>query len=361
MPVVAVDEALLRQVAADAGVRWTRAAADIETYLAAQVADVSHREVVGPLLAASGGSGVVLVGGRAVASWGDPAVPEMAFSVTKSVVSVVAGLAFDDGLLVPDQPVHEVVDAAELRGPHDRRITWRHLLQQSSQWEGELWGKPTHVDAQSSREGTETHGTPPGEGWAYNDVRMNLLTYALTLLLRRSLADVLRERVMVPLGCSDRWSWHGYRTSTTVLDGREVEVVSGGAHWGGGLFVPAHDLALLGQLFLDDGTAGGTRLLSAEWIRQSWSPCPVKPEYGYLWWLNDERVPWPGAPTTGRSARGNGGRHLLWVDPARDLVLASHWTEDPLELIRSVSAAVTVGEGRRPAPPTPRSRQHLTP
>ena len=108
-------------------------------------------------------------------------------------------------------------------------------------------------------------------------------------------------------------------------------------------------------------TSGGTRLLSAEWIRQSWSPCPVKPEYGYLWWLNDQQVPWPGAPTTGRSARGNGGRHLLWVDPARDLVLASHWTEDPLELIRSVSAAVTVGEGRRPAPPTPRSRQHLTP
>ena len=99
------------------------------------------------------------VGGREAASWGDPQVPEMAFSVTKSVVSVVAGVAFDDGLLVPDQLVHEVVDVAEFRGPHNDRITWRHLLQQSSQWEGELWGKPTSVDAQSCREGTETHGT----------------------------------------------------------------------------------------------------------------------------------------------------------------------------------------------------------
>ena len=345
MATVSVDKAALAQVIDHAGGRWTRPAADIETYLATQVADDSHREVVGPLLAASGGSGVVLVGGQDVASWGDPDVPEMAFSVTKTVVSVVAGLAFDDGLLVPDQPVHEVVDAAEFRGPHNRRITWRHLLQQSSQWEGELWGKPTHVDAQSFREGTETHGTPPGEGWAYNDVRMNLLTYALTLLLRRSLPDVLRERVMVPLGCSNRWSWHGYRTSTVILGGRPVEVVSGGAHWGGGLFVPARDLAAIGQLFLDDGVSGRTRLLSAEWIQQSWSPCPVKPEYGYLWWRNDDGIPWPGAPTTGRSARGNGGRHLLWIDPERDLVLASHWTEEPLDLISSVSAAVTVLQG----------------
>jgi CubicO group peptidase (beta-lactamase class C family) len=318
----------------------TTAAVDIERYLAAQVADDSHREVVGPLLAASGGSGVVRVGSCEAASWGDPDVAEMAFSVTKSVVSVVAGLAFDDGLLVPDQPVHEVVDAVEFKGAHNERITWRHLLQQSSQWEGELWGKPTSADAQSFREGTETHGTPPGQGWAYNDVRMNLLAYALTLLFRRSLADVLRGRVMEPLGASDQWSWHGYRTSNVEIDRRQVEVVSGGAHWGGGLFISARDLALLGQLFLDRGMHGGVRLLSAEWIDQSWSPCPVKPEYGYLWWLNDEQIPWPGAPSSGRSARGNGGRHLLWVDPARELVLTSHWTEDPLHLIRQVSEAV---------------------
>ena len=107
--------------------------ADIETYLVAQVSDTSHRDVVGPLLAASGASGVVRVAGREVAALGDPDVPEMAFSVTKSVVSVVAGLAFDDGLLVPDQPVHEVVDVPEFQGPHNEQITWRHLLQQSNQ------------------------------------------------------------------------------------------------------------------------------------------------------------------------------------------------------------------------------------
>jgi CubicO group peptidase (beta-lactamase class C family) len=337
-----VDRVALDRVVAECPGRSTIGAADIETYLTAQVSDTSHREIVGPLRPSAGASGVVWVHGEEVAKWGDADTPEMAFSVTKSVVSVVAGLAFDDGLLVPDQPVREVVRIAEFEGPQRDRITWRHLLQQTSQWEGELWGKPTGVDAQSFREGTEVHGTPPGEGWAYNDVRMNLLTYALTLLFRRPLPEVLRERVMEPMGAPDEWSWHGYRTSVIQLDGRSIEVVSGGAHWGGGLVISARNLALIGQLFLDRGIHAGRRLLSAEWVDQSWAPCPVKPDYGYLWWLNDNEIPWPGAPSTGRSARGNSGRHLLWVDPARELVLASHWTEDVLTLIRDVSSTVSV-------------------
>lgn len=173
-----VDLGVLSDVVKRAGGRWTHDAVDIEKYLSAQVSDATHREVLGPLLGARGASGAVRVGGREVAIWGDPDVAEMAFSVTKSVVSVLAGLAYDEGLLIPGQPVREVLDVPEFRGEHNEQITWRHLLQQTSQWEGQLWGKPTTVDAQSFREGTEIHGTPPGQGWAYNDVRMNLLTYA---------------------------------------------------------------------------------------------------------------------------------------------------------------------------------------
>jgi len=120
-----------------------------------------------------------------------------------------------------------------------------------------------------------------------------------------------------------------------------VPVVSGGAHWGGGLFISAADLALIGQLNLDHGQAAGRQLLSPEWIDKSWTPCPVKAEYGYLWWLNDERIPWPTAPASGRSARGNGGRHLLWIDSARDLILSFHWTEDVADLLADVSATIT--------------------
>jgi CubicO group peptidase (beta-lactamase class C family) len=166
-------------------------------------------------------------------------------------------------------------------------------------------------------------------------VRVNLLCLALTALFGRSLPAVLAE-VMTPLGASDTWSWHGYRDSFIDIAGERVPVVSGGAHWGGGLWMSAADLALVGQLYL----RGGEPLLDSGWVAESWRPCDLKPEYGYLWWLNDRRRIVPEAPATGRVARGNGGRHLLWVDPARDLVVVSHWGEDVGQLLAEVSAAV---------------------
>lgn len=310
------------------------------SYLDLQVGDADHREVLGPLLDGSGASGSVWHSGREVAAWGNLDVPEMAYSVTKSFVALVAGVAFDRGLLHPHQPVHDVLDLDEFAHGPARDITWEHLLQQTSQWQGTLWGKPADVDAQSFREGDEVHGVPPGTGWAYNDVRINLLTLALTALLETPLDEVLREAVLAPLGTSASWSWHGYSNSETTSNGRTLRVVSGGAHWGGGLFISARDLARVGQLQLDRGAHRGRQLVSGTWMDAMWRPCDVKPEYGYLWWLNDTGAPWPMAPRTGRSARGNGGRHLLWVDPARDLVLCTRWTERPAEVLEAVSAVV---------------------
>lgn len=317
--------------------RGTRGIDDMSGYLATQVADEAHREVVGPLRDGAGPSGVVRQGGRVIARWGDVDRAEMLFSATKTFVSLVAGLAFDRGLL-PDvaEPVVRRVDLPQLAAPRDRAITWRHLLQQTSQWEGELWGKPTSADAQSTREGDEQAGGDPGSGWSYNDVRVNLLCLALTVLCGRSLPDALGEWFLDPLGGSASWSWHGYRTSFTDIGGRGVPVVSGGAHWGGGLWLSAADLALTGDAYLHHGQG----LISSVWIEQSWQPCDVRPQYGFLWWRNDTGAVLPSAPRTGRCARGNGGRHLLWVDPARDLVIASHWGEDVADLVRDVSAAV---------------------
>ncbi|MFG2552676.1 serine hydrolase domain-containing protein [Streptomyces sp. NPDC048581] len=336
-----VDEAaLVRAVRAQAG-RPVAGVDDMASYLADQVSDASHREVIGPLLDGQGAAGVVVRRGAVLASWGDPTRAEMAYSATKSVLSLVAGVAFDDGRLRLDEPVSVSVDLPEFRTSHARRaIAWRHLLGQTSQWEGELWSKPTWVDAQSTREGTESAGGPPGAGWAYNDVRVNLTALALTVLFGRPLPDVLRERVMTPIGALDGWSWHGYANSVVEIDGAAVPVVSGGAHWGGGLWISALDLARLGRLCLRGGRWGGRQVVSRRWIEELWTPCRVKPEYGLSWWLNDDGTVWPHAPRTGRCARGNGGNHLLWVDPARDLVIASRWGAQVERLLVGVSGAV---------------------
>ncbi|MEU8892698.1 serine hydrolase [Streptomyces sp. NPDC048442] len=340
-----VDPQALARAAREQFARPVPGIEDMAGYLAAQVADDTHRGVLGPLLGGKDPSGVVVRRGTVVASWGDPAREEMAYSATKSVLSLVAGTAYDDGLLHLDEPVSAVVDLPQFEGAHGRAITWRHLLDQTSQWEGELWSKPTSVDAQSTREGTESAGGPPGEGWAYNDVRVNLAALALTALVRRPLPELLQDRIMTPVGASAAWSWHGYRNSFVDLDGSRAPVVSGGAHWGGGLWISALDLARLGQLCLRGGRWGDRQVVSARWIEELWTPCAVKPQYGLSWWLNDDRTVWPTAPATGRCARGNGGAHLLWVDPARDLVVSSRWGTDPETLLAEVSKAVEPNEG----------------
>jgi hypothetical protein len=104
-------------------------------FLAEQVGDASPREVVGPLVAGGGASGVAVHGGVTVATWGAVDRPEMCFG-----------------------------------GPGDRGTTWQHLLQQTSGWEGELCGKPSWADAQSLRDGGVATRTEPGAAWAYNDV-----------------------------------------------------------------------------------------------------------------------------------------------------------------------------------------------
>lgn len=337
---VSVDLGAIHDAVTCAARRGTRGIEDIAEFHAAQVADRSHLEVLGPLLPGDGPSGLVGFRGKILAAWGDVTRPEMCFSVTKTLLSLVAGVSYDRGLMRDvDSPVAATV---ELPLRVDPELTWKHLLQQTSGWAGELWGKPTSVDAQSLRGGGSADRAEPGAAWAYNDVRVNLLALALTVLWRRPLDDVARAELFAPLGASDTWSWHGYRDSVVTVDGTDLPVVSGGAHWGGGLWASAADLLLLGELLLGRGSWCGKRLLSAEWIDASWQPCAANPDYGFLWWRNDRRRVFPEAPASGRCARGCGSRHLLWVDPDRDLVIVSHWSESVESLVRDVSNAIVV-------------------
>ncbi|WP_410651617.1 serine hydrolase [Amycolatopsis sp. cmx-4-54] len=110
-----------------------------------------------------------------------------------SVVSIVAGIVFDRGL-VPGSAsaAADTLDLPEVAGTS---ISWHHLPQQTSGWNGYLWGKPSWLDG-PRRDGT------PGSAWEYNDVRVNLLCLALTHLFGRALPSVLDEHVFGPLGAS---------------------------------------------------------------------------------------------------------------------------------------------------------------
>ena len=94
------------------------------------------------------------------------------------------------------------------------------------------------------------------------------------------LPDLLRSRIMDPIGASDSWEWHGYSTSYVDLDGTQVQSVSGGGHWGGGLFISTRDHARFGLLHQFGGEWGGEQLLPEGWLEIATEPSPTNNQYG---------------------------------------------------------------------------------
>jgi CubicO group peptidase (beta-lactamase class C family) len=293
-----------------------------------------HNEILGPIRPRGAPNGLILRAGSQVARWGDTRQVDFTFSVAKSYLSLLTGIAVADGLIADlDEPVGRTVDDGGFAGPHNGAITWRHLLQQTSEWEGTLFGKSDIVDRNRNlamegkgRKGDARPLRSPGGFWEYNDVRVNRLALALLRRFRRPLPEVFAERIMQPIGASADWSWHGYRTSMVEIDGRTMESVSGGSHWGGGVAIHAEDQARIGLLMLRRGVWQGRRLLPETWIDESLTPCALNPSYGLLWWLNTGRARYADATERSFFASGAGG-NVTWVDPENDLVAVMRWMD----------------------------------
>ena len=287
--------------------------------------------VLGPTGTRAGGSGMVVRGGYVVAQWGDVERPEMPFSVAKSVLATVAGVAFADGRIASlDGRVARDVPGPWFTGEHNGAITWRHLLEQSSDWRGTLWDVPDWADRPTGANLREWQNPPlvtPGTVHEYNDVRVNLLALALLEVLREPLPVVLRERVMDPIGASSTWRWHGYENSWVEIDGLRVQSVSGGGHFGGGMFISTADLARFGLLMERDGRWGAQQVVRSDWVRAMTTPSSPRPDYGLLWWLNTDRKALPAAPASAFWAAGFGGNYV-YVDREHDLVIVLRWVPE---------------------------------
>lgn len=296
--------------------------------------------ILGPLVPRAQASGVIVRGGHIVAEWGDIDRVDMTFSVVKSYLSTVAGLAVEDGLIASlDDRVADDVPGPWFEGAHNGPITWTHLLQQTSDWSGELWDVHDWADRPEGDDPSKRELHAPGTHYKYNDVRINLLALGLLQVLREPLPRVLKTRIMDPIGASATWRWHGYENSWVLLDGLNMQSVSGGGHFGGGMFVSTTDHARFGLLMLRNGAWGEQRLMSADWIQQATRPSPVKPDYGYLWWLNTGREAIPAAPESAYWAAGFGGNYI-YIDRKHDLVVVMRWTPDLAGVVTQVLAAL---------------------
>jgi len=308
---------------------------------------------IGPFKERGDQTGVIIYKGYVVASWGEPHRPDMTHSVTKSFLSTVTGLAIDKGLI---RSVHDTVrnyiapvlpytttlqrnKAQDIgkpyfqelfESPHNRSITWDHLLRQTSDWEGTLWEKPDWADRPSDKpdEWLTRVRNKPGTVYEYNDVRVNVLSLATLMVWRKPLPVVLKENIMDPIGASPTWRWYGYENSWVILDGQVVQSVSGGGHWGGGMMINAMDMARFGYLLLRKGRWSDQQLISGEWIQMASTPTVAQNDYGFMnWFLNTNKKFLPSAPATAVTHVGN-GTNIIYVDQENDLVVVCRWIEN---------------------------------
>ena len=289
-------------------------------------------EILGPTKKRGGPAGMILKNGYLIASWGDIHRVDMTFSVTKSFLSTVAGLAYDHKLIASENDfVSKYIWDGTFKGKHNTKISWKHLLQQNSDWSGELWGGKDWADRPPKDGGLDDWKyralKEPGTFMEYNDVRVNVLAYSLTHVWRKPLPLILKENIMDKIGASTTWRWFGYENAWTEIDGINMKSVTGGGHSGGGIFISTEDMARFGLLFLNNGVWNTTQLISTEWLSKSITPSKPNPNYGYMWWLNQKgNRQWKGLSENIFYAAGFGGNFII-IDQENDLVIVTRWLE----------------------------------
>ncbi|WP_373398240.1 serine hydrolase [Algoriphagus halophilus] len=319
---------------------------------------------IGPMKMRGPATGLIIYKGYVVGQWGDLDRVDLTFSVAKSFLSTTAGLAVKEGLIssekdlvypymapiYPYEPAKLMINKADhfdeedtfelFDTEHNRTITWDHLLRQTSDWEGSLWGKPDWADRprEGVQEKRERPQNAPGSLYEYNDTRVNVLALALMNVWRKPLPVVLKSKIMDPIGASDTWRWTGYENSFVIIDGQIMQSVSGGSHWGGGMMLSAWDQARFGYLTLNNGQWEGEQLIPTSWMEKSKTPTPANPGYGFMnYFLNDDREFIPAAPATAFAHIG-AGTNMIYVDQENDLVIVARWIPngDKNELVKLV-------------------------
>lgn len=291
-----------------------------------------YHQILGPTKKRGGPAGMIVKDGYIAAQWGDLSKVEMTFSVTKSYLSSMAGLAVDQNLILNvDDKVADYVWDGTFDGEHNAKISWRTLLNQSSDWSGELFGIKDWADRPPSEGGVDNWKmrsfNEPGQVMEYNDVRVNVLAYSLLQVWRRPLPEIMKQKLMDPIGASTTWRWFGYKDAWTTVDGQMMKSVTGGGHSGGGVFVSTLDQARFGLLFLNNGRWQDKQIISESWINQATQPSKANQSYGFMWWLNQGDRAWKDVKEPQIFYAAGFGGNFVVLDKKRNLMVVTRWLE----------------------------------
>lgn len=226
-------------------------------------------------------------------------------SATKSVTSLLTGIALEEGYLrAVTQSISELIPAYVAPGSAKADITLAHLLTMTSglRWDNDEETAELMIDRPGDSLAfavDQPLDFAPGAKFHYSDGQPHILGAILQEVTGKSLEQYADEKLFVPLGITD-YLWEQHR------DG-----VNYGAY---GIYLRPRDLAKIGQLALNGGAWKGQQLVSPGWITEATQVHANQNEgpYGYYWWIRPD--------FGGFMAAGHGGQ-FAYVIPAKNLLI----------------------------------------
>jgi CubicO group peptidase (beta-lactamase class C family) len=236
------------------------------------------------------------------------------YSVTKSVLSILVGIAVDEGYLRPDKKLFEIFpeEFDELTDPRARDITVRDVLTKTEGFTENIWGDFNRAPRATGQPQlwrwmlNRKVEHPAGTHFRYDNVGSDLLSVVLSRAIKQPAADYAKRKLFNPLRI-DNYTW--------------LSDSEGFLHGETGLNVTARDMAKIGILYLQQGRWDGHQIVSENYVRESISTHngggpPLNAAYGYQWWINKT--------TTGLDAFFAAGYkgQLVYIVPEQNLVIA---------------------------------------
>lgn len=266
------------------------------------------------------------------------------FSVTKSITSVLVGIAQDEGDLKISDSASKWIP--QWRGTPAAAVTVRDLLSNDSgrQWSIQIdYSQLLRAPDRTAFAVGLKQADPPGTVWAYNNSGVQTLQRVLEKATGQDLATFAEQHLFGPAGM----------TSTTM-----TRDAAGNPQTFEGVQSNCRDMARFGQVMLDRGRWGKTQIVSAAWVSQSTGPSSTKlnAAYGFLWWLNHRGVQaGPLTPMTLRRAQNPQTPKARLVPAAPDDLYWAIGLGNQIVQVDPSTQTVVVRLGiprARPTPPT---------
>ena len=254
---------------------------------------------------------------------------EDVWSVTKSVVSILIGIAIDEGHLKLDQTLADLLPKhAPNMSPDVAAVTLHQLLTMTAGFPGD-GGDGFTLSADDVTETILRLGliNEPGATFGYSNSGAHIVTAVLANATGRSVLDYAREKLFDPLGIKSRPAYEGFDAGEPKSDfdkpGFAWAADRQGVNTGCCLLkLTAPDMIKIGELYLNQGDWHGRRIVSEDWVRTS-TKVHVTGEdaepgagYGYFWWLFNTAEEQPIV-----AAQGAFGQFIV-IAPEHRLVIA---------------------------------------